>query len=117
MADLNSDPNIVIGLATYNVDPKDRSIASMSGASQLLMPANPLRKGFFVENDGANVIYITWTKATAAADAVGVFELAIGASIGETYLKGAVPKNAIYILGTAGQPVYAEERLGYFEPV
>lgn len=107
-----TDPHINYGLATYNVGPKDRSIASMSGASQQLMPANPLRKSFFVENDGANVIYITWTKATAAADAVGVFELAIGASVGSRIPSEDVPKGAIFVLGTAGQPVYAEETFG-----
>lgn len=110
------DPNINYGLATYNLGPKDRSIASLAGTSQQLMPANPLRKAFFIENDGANVIYVTWTKATAAADAVGVFELAVGASVGASKPE-MIPKGAIFVLGTAGQPIYAEETLGYSERV
>jgi hypothetical protein len=100
------------GLATMAVGPKDRSIASVSGSSQLLMPANPLRKSLTIENDGANVVYVTWTKTAAAADAGGVYELAIGASISFDG-KDMIPKGAIYVLGTAGQPVYAEEHLGY----
>lgn len=114
---MSADPNVVEGLATYAVGPKDRSIASMSGSSQLLMPANPLRKSFFVQNDGANVMYITWTKAVAAADVAGVYEIAVGANIGADYIGEQVPHGAMYVLGTAGQPCYAEETLGYFERV
>lgn len=107
------DVAINTDLATYALGPKNRSIASMSGSSQLLMPANPDRRALTIQNCGANVLYVTWLAAVAAADASGVVEIAPGAAISASLLGEMVPKGAIYVIGTAGQPIYAEETYGY----
>lgn len=98
-------------LATYAVGPKDRSIASLSGSSQLLMPANPDRRDFVIQNIGANDIAVTFVDATAAANAD--IEIAPGSMLSASMLGEVVPKGAIYIIGTAAQPVYAHETYGY----
>lgn len=107
------DVNINTGLATYAVGPKDRSIASLSGSSQLLMPANPDRRDFLIKNNGANDIAITFTTAVAAANANGSIEIAPGDALSASVLGEMVPKGAIYVIGTAAQPVYAHETYGY----
>ena len=106
------DPFINTGLKTYTSTIKNRSVA-LSGASQLLMAANPLRKGFLIQNDGANVAYVTWLVATAAADASGVFEIAVGAAVSFDHATGHVPTGNVFVLGTAAQPLYAQEDVGY----
>ena len=98
------DPYInTSGLVTRTYAPKDRSIASMSGASQQLMPANPLRKAFVIQNDGANVLYVTWINAAAVADAAGTYELAVGASIAlDNRYSDNIPKGAVFVMVQQG---------------
>lgn len=110
LADINVNRS---GLATYSLGPRDRSILSLSGSSQQLMPANPGRRDFFIENTGANDIAVTFTQATAALNANGCIEIAPGAALSASLLGEQVPKGAVFVIGTAGQPVYAHETYGY----
>lgn len=103
------------GLQTYSLGPKDRSIASATGGIQLLMPANPFRRDFFINNDGAATIYVSYLTATVVASAVGVLPIPAGSSLEASMLGEMVPKGAFYVLGVAGQPIFAHETLGYFE--
>lgn len=97
---------------TVPAKPRNRSVIS-AGATQLIMPANPLRKGFFIENNSDTVWYLSWITATVVADASGVFELVPGASISAQINTDNVPKGAIYGLGTNLKTLYAEENIGY----
>lgn len=101
------------GLNTYQLGPMDRSILSLSGSSQQLMPANVQRRGFNIQNTGANDIVVTFTAAVAAANAVGCYEIAPGALLSASMFGEHVPKGACQIIGTAGQPVTADETFGY----
>lgn len=101
------------GLATYTLGPQDRSILSLSGSSQQLMPANPNRRSFNIQNTGTADIVVTFVAATAAANSLGCYEIPPSAMLSAEMLGGQVPKGACQIIGTAGQPVTADETYGY----
>lgn len=112
------DVNInTTGLRTYARSPKDRTITSLSGSDQTLMPDNPRREGFLIQNNGTSNVTLSWTTSSATANALGVSTLSPGMSITADRLQalGCMPTKAVICKGTAGQPLFAEEYLGYFE--
>lgn len=90
----------------------DKSISSLSGSSQLLMAENQTRGAVLIMNTGTSNIGIAFatlgSTATAAIGSAGTYTLVPGGSyVGGD--GGFVPVNAIYVIGTAGQPVTASE--------
>jgi hypothetical protein len=98
--------------ASSNVGLVDKSIASLSGSSQLLMAENETRGALYIMNVGSSNIGIAFapigSTATAAIGSSGTYTLVPNGSLtaGDG---GFVPVNAIYVIGTAGQPVTASE--------
>ena len=90
----------------------DKSISSLSGSSQLLMAENQTRGALHIMNTGTSNIGIAFatlgSTATAAIGGAGTYTLVPGGSYtaGDG---GFIPVNAIYVIGTAGQPVAASE--------
>jgi hypothetical protein len=87
----------------------DASISSLSGSSQLLIAENNTRTGLLIMNVGTANIGIAFAPlggtATAAIGSAGTYTLIPGRAYEPD--GGFVPSNAIYIIGTAGQPVTA----------
>ena len=85
----------------------DSSIASLSGSSQLLLAEQPSRGALLIMNIGNANIGIAFAApqatATAAIGSSGTFTLAPGVSFEPD--GGVIPLNAVYVIGTAGQPV------------
>jgi hypothetical protein len=88
----------------------DASISSLSGSSQLLIAENNTRTGLLIMNVGTDNIGIAFAPlgdgvATAAIGSAGTYTLVPGRAYEPD--GGFVPSNAIYVIGTAGQPVTA----------
>ena len=85
----------------------DASISSLSGSSQLLVAENNTRTGLLIMNVGSANIGIAFAPlggtATAAIGSAGTYTLVPGRAYEPD--GGFVPSNAIYVIGTAGQPV------------
>ena len=85
----------------------DSSISSLSGSSQLLLAEQPSRGGLLIMNVGNANIGIAFAAAggtaTAAIGSAGTYTMAPG----QSFLPngGIIPTNAIYVIGTSGQPV------------
>lgn len=98
--------------SSSNVGLVDKSISSLSGSSQLLMAENETRGALYIMNVGSSNIGVAFapigSAATAAIGSAGTFTLIPNGSLtaGDG---GFVPTNAIYVIGTAGQPVTAAE--------
>lgn len=79
---------------------KDFSIASMSGASQQLLAADPTRQFLQIHNpSAANALAFTFG-ATAVLNAGGSYTLAAG---GTATYDTFVPTGAVQVIGTAAQ--------------
>lgn len=87
----------------------DASIASLSGSSELLMAEHPSRGELIIQNAGSENIGVAFAApgatATAAIGGAGTLTLFPGGVY--TPAGGAIPLNAVYVIGTAGQPVAA----------
>lgn len=87
----------------------ESTITTLSGSSQLLFAENPSRGYLLIENNGnANIgirLAPPGSTATAATGSSGTITLVPTGSYEPG--GGAIPLNAIYIIGTAGQPVTA----------
>lgn len=98
--------------SSSNVGLVDKSISSLSGSSQLLMAENETRGALLIMNTGSANVGIAFapigSTATAAIGTAGTYTLVPGrAYVGGD--GGFVPVNAVYVIGTAGQPVTASE--------
>ena len=93
--------------SSSNVGLVDKSIASLSGSSELLMAENETRGALLIMNTGTNNIGIAFAPlggtATAAIGSAGTYTLVPGRAYEPD--GGFVPSNAIYVIGTLGQPV------------
>lgn len=99
----------------------DRSIASLSGSSQLLMGQNSQRGALLIQNTGnANLGFAIASTTEPSQDGTitnGVVTAAIGSAGTYTLLPagsyepdgGFIPTGAIYVIGTASQSVAAFE--------
>lgn len=84
----------------------NRSIAALSGASEVLMPANANRRILVINNVSANKVAVNLTGGAAVIDSNGSITIAAGGSlILDTY----PPTGAITIIGTAADKVTAYE--------
>jgi hypothetical protein len=87
----------------------DASISSLSGSSQLLIAENNTRTGLLIMNVGTANVGIAFAPlsgtATAAIGSAGTYTLVPGRAYEPD--GGFVPSNAIYVIGTAGQPITA----------
>jgi hypothetical protein len=98
--------------SSSNVGLVDKSISSLSGSSQLLMAENETRGALYIMNTGLANIGVAFAPiggtAAAALGAGGTYTIVPNGSLtaGDG---GFIPTNAIYIIGTAGQPVTASE--------
>lgn len=88
---------------TRTVYINDNSIASLSGASQQLVPMNMDRSFIHIFNNGLYNIGVNMTGGVAAIGSVGTDTVVPNGSI--TYSIGSVPGNAVNVIGTSGQPV------------
>ena len=98
--------------SSSNVGLIDKSISSLSGSSQLLMAENETRGALLIMNTGTNNIGIAFaplgSTATAAIGSAGTYTIVPnGSYVGGD--GGFIPTNAVYVIGTAGQPVTASE--------
>ena len=92
------------GALTYT----DKSIASMSGASEALMAANTSRRAMIVQNTGTSDVGLRWvTAGTAAIGGAGTMTLKPAQAFIVTGSDATTV--AVTVIGTAGQPVYAAE--------
>ena len=98
--------------SSSNVGLIDKSISSLSGSSQLLMAENQTRGALHIMNIGTSNIGIAFAAlggtATAAIGSGGTYTIVPGGSYtgGDG---GFIATNAVYVIGTAGQPVTASE--------
>ena len=87
----------------------DASISSLSGSSQLLIAENNTRTGLLIQNVGSASVGIAFaalgSTATATIGSAGTYTLVAGAFYEPD--GGFIPSNAIYVIGTAAQPVTA----------
>lgn len=83
-----------------------RSIASLAGSSQVLMPLNLSRRYIYIENRGVNPMYVE-LKGGVAADNANSMKLLAGDSF--EMAAGFVTTDPINILGTATESVLALE--------
>lgn len=97
--------NTSVNTNPVGTTPTDRTIASMSGSSQQLMAANSSRRQLIVQNTGSSNIGINPTGGTASIGAAGTLTLVPGGS----YYPRIPTLSAVTVIGTASQPVYAEE--------
>lgn len=81
----------------------DCSIASLTGASQALVPQDMTRKFILIENIGNANIGVNPTGGTAAIGTAGTLTIAAGAT--QTFNSASVPGNAMTVIGTSAQPV------------
>lgn len=84
---------------------RDASIASLSGASQQLLPFDAQRQYLRIDNvlTAARTITINLTGGTAIANSAGCITLAAGQFFEPQ--AGCIPTNAITVIGTAADPV------------
>lgn len=87
------------------ITPTDRTIASASGASQQVMPANAVRHSLNIINTGAANCGINPTGGTAALGGAGTLTLVPNGA----YTPRIPSLSAITAICTAGQPLYADE--------
>lgn len=86
------------GLATRTVGNVDRTITSLSGSSQTLMAANPIRKRIIIKNGAFNA-GVNLLGSTAAIGGAGTITLLPYEAL---ILTGDdCPKTAITVIGTA----------------
>lgn len=83
----------------------DKTITSLSGASQTLMAANTRRSSMLIVNTGNANVGVNPTGGTAAIGGAGTITLVPGGS----YSPSRSSLSAITVIGTAGQPLYADE--------
>ncbi|MDE2472923.1 MAG: hypothetical protein KGL35_30480 [Bradyrhizobium sp.] len=84
---------------------RDVSISSLSGSSQTAVAASPAgspRTFLMIENVGSANIGVNLAGGTAAIGGTGTATIVPNGSI---ILDRAVPRNAVTVVGTAGQPV------------
>lgn len=97
--------------SSSNVGLIDSSL-TLSGSSQILMTENQTRGAVLIMNTGSANIGIAFAAlggtATAAIGSAGTYTIVPNGSYigGEG---GFVPVNAIYVIGTAAQPVTASQ--------
>lgn len=84
---------------------RDCGISSLSGSSQSLAVANPQRKYLGIFNTGNATIYVNVAGGTAATTGIASINIASGSSLVMKLGDGAIPRNAITVIGTAAQPV------------
>lgn len=94
-------------MAGTNIGLTDRSITSLSGSSQQLMPQNTQRSLLIIENTGNANIGVNLAAGTAAIGGTGTITLVPNGSI--IIDSQAVPFQQINVIGTAGQSVTAFE--------
>lgn len=95
----------VTASAPVGITPTDRTIASTSGSSQTLMPANAARHSLTIVNTGNANCGVNPTGGTAAIGAAGTITLApLGA-----YTPRIPTLSAVTVICTAAQPIYADE--------
>jgi len=85
----------------------DKSIASLSGSSQVLLIANPDRRYLLIQNTGASNIGVNLAGSTAAIGGSGTITLFPGGSYEPA--SDFMPTNPVNVIGTAGQPVLCLE--------
>lgn len=104
-----------VGLVTRDYGAKSRSISSLSGVLQLLMAANPLRKSFSIQNTGNAEVIVNWKVVGGVGLSADSVELAPGDLLNSDRLlnKGCTPVSDIWVMGTSGQTLFAEEWLAY----
>lgn len=95
----------VTASAPIGITPTDRTIASTSGASQTLIPANAARHSMTIVNTGNANCGVNPTGGTAAIGGAGTITLApLGA-----YTPRIPTLSAVTVICTAAQPIYADE--------
>lgn len=85
----------------------DKSIASLSGSSQPLLPANPDRRYLLIQNTGSANVGVNLAGGTAALGGLGTITLAPNGSYEPD--SNFIPTNAVTVIGTTGQPVFCVE--------
>lgn len=88
---------------TRTVVVNDNSIASLSGSSQQIVPANATRSLLIFFNDGNANAGINLAGGTAVIGGAGTITLVPNGSM--TFVTGSIPENAINVIGTSGQPL------------
>lgn len=84
----------------------DKSITSLTGASQAAIGVNGNRRFLLIENTGAANVGVNLAGGTAAIGGTGTLTLPAGAAL---LFDDWVPQNAINVIGTAGQPLTVVE--------
>lgn len=84
----------------------DRSITSLTGSSQQALALNGNRSFLLIENTGNANVGVNLTGGAAAIAGTGTFTLAAGAQL---KLDITIPQNAIFVIGTAAQPLMIVE--------
>lgn len=97
-------PAIASAQVTPTFNSRDCGISSLSGSSQSLAVANPNRKYIGIFNSGNASVYVNSAGGTAATSGIASIPVTSGGSLIYKLPEG-VPRNAITIIGTAGQPV------------
>lgn len=103
---LTTDLAAVLALVVRGGAWTDRSIASLSGASEELMAANVNRKYLLIQNIAANAMGVNLVGGAAAIGTAGTVTLLPGGSI---ELEGYASTSQINIIGTATDDVTAYE--------
>lgn len=85
----------------------DKSIAALSGTSQMLLIANPDRKYLLIQNTGNTNIGVNLAGGPAAIGGVGTITLVPTGSYEPD--AGFIPTNPINVIGTVGQPIVCFE--------
>jgi hypothetical protein len=83
---------------------RDCGISSLSGSSQTIAVANPNRKYLGLFNSGNASVYVNAAGGTAASTGIASIPVTSGGSLLFKLPEG-IPRNAITIIGTSGQPV------------
>jgi hypothetical protein len=97
--------SFVSGSQNIGITPTDRTITSMSGASQQLMAANASRKAMTIMNTGTSNVGINPTGGAAVIGGAGTLTLVPNGA----YTPRVPSLSAVNVIGTAAQPVYADE--------
>lgn len=79
------------------------SIASLSGASQSLLAANPLRRYLLIQDNGTAAVGVNIVGTTAVIGGAATITLQPGTSI--EYAGPAMPTSAVTAIGTSSQPI------------
>ena len=85
--------------------PTDHTIASATGSSQQVMPANDRRHSMTIENTGADNCGVNPTGGTAAIGGAGTITLLPGGA----YTPRVPSLSAVTAICTSGQPLYADD--------